>query len=255
VFALMVAIASNSLTAQPESVRPGAFESVSVRAAASADLDQRFVATGGSLIIRATPLRAIIAALYDVDVRQISGGPLWIDDEPFDIEAVASSAVSGEELVRMAKAMLAERFQLSLRSGRQELPVYELTTARTDKRLGRGIAISANRCRSGRTGERAACDINVPEGSIAAAGTTIAAFAAKHLAPLLGRVIVDHTGLTGRFDIILRLPTGEQEAPLTPVTPSTVAAEVQAQLGLKLRATSGSVPILIVDRVERPISN
>jgi uncharacterized protein (TIGR03435 family) len=73
---------------------------------------------------------------------------------------------------------------------------------------------------------------------------------------LLDRLIVDHTALAGRFDIILRLATGQQGSSATAaVAPSTVAAAVETQLGLKLRATSGSVPMLIIDRVERPINN
>jgi uncharacterized protein (TIGR03435 family) len=210
----------------------------------------------GGLAIRNATLRTIITTLYDVDDRQLAGGPLWIDDEPFDVVAIARPNVRGDELIRMAKAMLADRFQLTLRSEVRELPVYELKIARDDKRLGRGISRAAGRCR-GSSVERSACGTPVAPGSIAVPGTTISTFAAKYLTPLLDRLVIDRTGLTGRFDVSLRF-TSEPEGPSRSASASTAPAlfaAVEEQLGLRLRATSGSVPVLIVDRVERPINN
>ena len=199
----------------------------------------------------------IIANLYGVDDRQLAGGPLWIDDEPFDIVATAGSQVSADELVRMARAMLADRFQLTLRSEMRELPVYELTTARSDKRLGSGIRKTAGSCQGARSVERSACAIRAAPETIAVGGTTMPAFAAKHLAPLLDRLIIDRTGLAGRFDVVLRFGSEAEVAPgPVPVSPaSRLTAALEDQLGLRLRATSGSVPVLVVDRVERPLNN
>jgi len=255
--ALMVALACHSLSAQSAVMQRLAFDAVSIQPSPTPDNGTEFVTSAGRLAIRNTTLRTIIATLYGVDDRQLAGGPLWIDDEPFDIMATARSRVSGDELVSMAKAMLADRFQLTLRSEMRELPVYELTTARSDKRLGSGIRKSAGRCPGARSVVRSACDNRVASDSIAATGTTMPAFAAKHLAPLVDRLIVARTGLPGRFDVVLRLASQSEEAPRTmsasPASGLTVALE--EQLGLRLRATSGSVPVLVVDRVERPLNN
>jgi uncharacterized protein (TIGR03435 family) len=255
--ALTVALACNSLSAQSASPHRLAFDSVSIRPSAPEDAGVSSVSLAGGVTIRNTPLRTIITTLYDVDDRQLAGGPLWIDDEPFDIVATASSNMSAEELIRTAKAMLADRFQLSLRSAIRELPIYELTTARHDKRLGSGISRTARVCRGGRANERSACSSRVTPGSIASTGTTISAFAAKHLAPLVDRLIVDRTGIAGRFDVLLWFAS-DADAALRGTSafpePALLAA-VEDQLGLRLRATSGSVPVFIVDRVERPINN
>ena len=255
--ALMVAVACHSLSAQSTTTHRLAFDAVTIRPSLTTDNGSEIVTTAGRLAIRNTTLRMIIANLYGVDDRQLAGGPLWIDDEPFDIVATARPQVSGDELVRMARAMLADRVQLTMRSEMRELPVYELTTSRTDKRLGSGIRKTAGSCRGARSGERSACASRVAPDSIAATGLTISAFAAKHLAPLLDRLVVDRTGLAGRFDVVLRFASDSEAAsrPASASAASGLIAAVQEQLGLRLRATSGSVPVLIVDRVERPLNN
>ena len=254
--ALTVALACNTVSAQSPSVNRGAFDSVSIRPSVPGDGGSGSVTMAGGLAVRNATLRTIITTLYDVDDRQLAGGPLWIDDEPFDLVATTRPNVPGDELIRMAKAMLADRFQLTLRSEMRELPVYELKTARGDKRLGSGISRAARRCRGGSV-ERSACGTRVAPGSIAVPGTTISAFASKYLAPLLDRLVVDRTGLAGRFDVSLRFasePEGASRTASASTAPALFAA-VEEQLGLRLRATSGSVPVLIVDRVERPINN
>ncbi len=254
--ALMVAVAGHGLSAQSTATHRSAFDTVTIRPSLPTDNGSEIVTTAGRLAIRNSTLRMIIASLYGVDGRQLAGGPLWIDDEPFDIVATAGSQVSSDELLRMARAMLADRFQLTLRSEMRELPVYELTAARSDKRLGSGIRKSAGNCRGARSGERSACATRLTPESIAATGTTIPAFAAKHLAPLLDRLVVDRTGLAGRFDVVLHFASESDDArrPVSAAATSGLIAAVEQQLGLRLRATSGSVPMLVVDRVERPVS-
>ena len=82
-------------------------------------------------------------------------------------------------------------------------------------------------------------------------------FTGKYLAPLLDRLPLDRTGLVGRFDVVLRLALEPEAAPRSASASSAPAlfAALEDQLGLRLRATSGSVPVLVVDRVERPINN
>jgi len=86
------------------------------------------------------------------------------------------------------------------------------------------------------------------------------------LTSLLDRVVIDRTGITGRFDIDLppwsnglppvQRPLGpgqEPEAQPDPNGPS-IFSVLQA-LGLRLEATRGPLEILIVDHVELPTAN
>jgi len=70
------------------------------------------------------------------------------------------------------------------------------------------------------------------------------------LASLLSRVsgyqVVDHTGLTGSYDVNLRFrPEG------TEGSTADLLTAIQEQLGLKLEPGKGAVETIVVDRAER----
>jgi uncharacterized protein (TIGR03435 family) len=76
-----------------------------------------------------------------------------------------------------------------------------------------------------------------------------------------GRPIIDKTGLTGRFDFTLewarerRTADGaESQVASAPIGPTAVEA-LRDQLGLKLESTKAAIPILVIDKVERPSEN
>ena len=71
------------------------------------------------------------------------------------------------------------------------------------------------------------------------------------LSPIVGRPVVDRTGLDGAFDFMLRFatdPTTDSRFPL-------IFTALQEQLGLKLESGRASVEVLVIDRVERPTEN
>ena len=74
---------------------------------------------------------------------------------------------------------------------------------------------------------------------------------ARMLAGNVGRIVVDRTGLEGRFDMSLRYSRvggPESDAP-------DIFTAVQEQLGLKLEATRGPVEVLVIDSAERPVND
>ena len=81
--------------------------------------------------------------------------------------------------------------------------------------------------------------------------------------PLIGRAVVDRTGLTGKWEFELtytpdldQLPPqpGGNHQPFDPNGPSLFAA-FQEQLGLKLEAQTGPVEVLVIDHVEHLTPN
>jgi uncharacterized protein (TIGR03435 family) len=85
---------------------------------------------------------------------------------------------------------------------------------------------------------------------------------ARSLSAQVQRVIVDRTGLTGTFDFDLtytpeQIPQGPPppgappQPPIDPNGPSIFTA-LEEQLGLKLEAQRGPVPVLVIDRLEQP---
>jgi uncharacterized protein (TIGR03435 family) len=88
-------------------------------------------------------------------------------------------------------------------------------------------------------------------GYIEAHGMTIDTILLHGLMPILDRVVIDKTGLTGDFDWTLEWsaePVPDNAAPLGP----SIFTAVQEQLGLKLEPARGPVEMLIIDSVARP---
>ena len=93
----------------------------------------------------------------------------------------------------------------------------------------------------------------------------------QSLSSLVGRVIVDKTGLTGLYDVKLQwtpdpAPAGiagafgpgpgspEAAPPMDSNGPSIFTA-LQEQLGLKLDSAKGPVDVIVVDSVQKPSEN
>ena len=75
----------------------------------------------------------------------------------------------------------------------------------------------------------------------------MAVLAATH-SRLMGRKVIDRTGLSGVYDFTLEFaPPDAVDSPL----PALVTA-LQEQLGLKLEATNGPVEVLVIDHAEKP---
>ena len=73
---------------------------------------------------------------------------------------------------------------------------------------------------------------------------------AKRLSDLIGRPIIDHTGLNGAFDFGFDLDRTWDGWDAT----SAVLASVRG-IGLKLEAGRGPMETLVIDTVERPGAN
>jgi uncharacterized protein (TIGR03435 family) len=77
---------------------------------------------------------------------------------------------------------------------------------------------------------------------------------------LSGRpVIVDKTGLTGRYAIALTYSSGPAASPDRPDSPTddrpSIFTALQEQLGLRLEPSQSTVEVLVIDHVERPTEN
>jgi uncharacterized protein (TIGR03435 family) len=180
--------------------------------------------------------KALIAYAYDVREFQISGGPGWLGSEEYDIVAKPDGDVRGDRVLAMARALLAERFHLSLHRESKEMPVLALVVAKGGSKL-RAATGSGPEVRGGR-------------GRFEARNVTMGMFAAQLAGRMLDRPVLDRTGIAGEFDITLEwaFDQGADNGP-------SIATALQEQLGLKLEAQKGAVDVLVVDHVERPSAN
>jgi uncharacterized protein (TIGR03435 family) len=114
-----------------------AFDAATIKPNNSADGGIGAGPIGGSL--RLTPgrvvgtftARRIILEAYHLTSPQLSGGPVWIDNDKFDIEAKAATRANRDQLRQMLQTLLSERFKLAVRHETKEMPVYVMTVGKS----------------------------------------------------------------------------------------------------------------------------
>jgi uncharacterized protein (TIGR03435 family) len=200
-------------------------------------------------------LRDLIQFAYGVPDSQILGGPAWLDSTMFDIDAKSDPAVDAQlhalptEQARrqkqlMVQALLADRFQLKVHQETRQLPIYALVVSKDGPKFipskVAGTTIDTGRARL----------------HIAGSDDTIGILA-RELAQVLGRPVLNQTGMSGRYDVSLRWTPDDAAAaaPSTPDVPPDIFTAIQEQLGLKLESTKEPVPVLVIDSVEKPSPN
>jgi uncharacterized protein (TIGR03435 family) len=243
---------------------PPAFEVASIRPNTSGDRRTNSYIQGDRFTAINPTLRELIRAAYQVRDLQIAA-PEWIESARFDIVAKAAAPLKMGVVPPELRQLLADRFGLKVHNESRELPVYALVIARPDGKLGPALrVVDVDRCpqamaraeavaRGGQPpsapapGQQVECGLRSRPGALNGGSITIEPLA-QRLSEIIGRVVLNRTGLTGRFD--LDLSWAPDQNPDTP-GPSIFTA-LQEQLGLKLESTRGPVDVLVIDRVEPP---
>jgi uncharacterized protein (TIGR03435 family) len=207
----------------------------------------------GRITVSNMTLKGLVRYAYDVRDIQILGGPACFDSDRWDIAATAGGAISDDERRQMLRALLGERFELTVRRDRKDLPVYALTQSNNGSRLkpntdGRRPRVAMGATETGLlqlVGE----DVPVSRLAIVLAGSA-------------GRIVIDRTGIEGNFDFKLEwVPDATNVPSINGARMETTAdgpplfTAVQEQLGLRLEATKGPVEILVIERAEKAVAN
>jgi len=196
----------------------------------------------------------------------IKGLPKWASEDAFDVDVKWPVNTPREQLTAMWRTMFAERMKLQVHYEPIDDPSFALTVARADGRLGRGLTRSALDCDAVGAATRAGHPMpDLPNGAgpcrmwessdtMLAGGITMAELA-SHLTGPSGRLVVDRTGLDGRWEFVLHFSRLERDpnAPLG-LYPSLFTS-LQSELGLKLVPFVGKNKLLVIDHIERPTEN
>jgi len=205
---------------------------------------------------RNAPVRLLISAMYNLPVRQITGGPDWLDADGYDIEAKADRSCRLDELQMMFRNLLADRFQLKVHKEVKEGPVYVLTVDKSGPKLKVNESPADDRTLSPL--RRWTKDYaSVWEG-------VSMAYFCRWLGPALQSQqlpVIDKTGLDKKYDFTLaylpEFPPSIDKEKLPPAyrdLPSLFDA-LQEQLGLSLQRQKGPIEYYVIDHVERPAEN
>ena len=215
------------------------------------------VGRGGSNLFTTTntTLNDLITFAYGIHVRQIVGGPAWLESDKFDISAKPEQPgiPNVTQLGTMVKKLLAERFGLAFHSEKRELSAYVITVGKNGPKLAKDETGGILPGFGGRG-----------PGSVGVRNSTMAEFAGFLQGRILDRPVVDQTGLSGKFDFTLdwrpdltQLPPGANPPQLPPeveARPDLFTA-IQEQLGLKLEPAKTPVEVYVIDKVQKPSEN
>ena len=240
------------------------FDAVSIKLNTSGSQDMAInVPNGTAYNVGNTPLRGTIMRAYQV--KNLAGVPAWVDEERYDIAARSGGKPSVDQVSAMLRTMLKERFRMTGHIEPREIEVYALTVARPGHPGLKPVSVDCGAVTAAR-------DAAVSAGSApplpAANGAPVCGFTwsaaitsggipMSQFAGLLdyvaGRVVVDRTGLTGRYEFTLRF-TPPGLPPAGDDRPDFFTA-IQEQLGLRLEATRAPVDTFVIDHIERPTPN
>jgi uncharacterized protein (TIGR03435 family) len=72
------------------------------------------------------PVKLMISLMYKIPMRQITGGPGWLDTDLFDVDAKVDKSYNLDDLHTMFQNLLADEFKLKFHKETKEGPVYAL---------------------------------------------------------------------------------------------------------------------------------
>jgi uncharacterized protein (TIGR03435 family) len=236
---------------------------------------------GGRFEATNIQLSSLISFAYQLQSFELDGGPAWLMGDRWDIVAKIAGDPppappgTADAMAIATRALLAERFKLVLRRETRETEVYQLVRANRDGRLGKGLQPSTVDClaiqraadaaaKGGppapdpNTPERLVCGLRISVGRIQFGGRPMTMLT-NALTIITARRVVDRTSLTGdwQFDISFNPPAPPPGIDLPPPDPDAASlfTVLQEQLGLKLEAARMPMPVMVVDRIERPVED
>jgi uncharacterized protein (TIGR03435 family) len=254
------------------------FEVASIKPSASGQPGM-FIRTepSGRVNVTNMPLKEMIVLAWRIQPFQISGGPGWFESARYDISAKPEDGAKRTDIPLMLQGLLADRFQLKFHREAKEAPIYGLVLSNKDGKLGaRLVAAKEGSCtpidptrpppppEPGKPPSLGCGGMIMGRGAVMATSVPLSQLPPV-LSRILGRMVVDKTGLNGNFDINLEWTPDESQAlqfqpegprpPPSDAAGPTIFTALQEQLGLKLESQKGPVDMFVIDRVEKPSEN
>jgi bla regulator protein BlaR1 len=215
---------------------------------------------------------------------RVTGGPDWINKTAFAVEGLAPGRATARELRLMLQTLLEERFGLKLRTEMSSVDMLTLVMGRSDNTLGPKVKTWSGTCpkvmpvlyfqarrRALQNGPPleaddlavAECPTGYRAGGITLDGVTMFTVAEVLSLPpgraLLGTIVADQTGLSGRYTMELDYPFPAQ-GPGNPAAPADIGlpslfTAVQEQWGLRIVPGKGPFRLVVVESAQLPAAN
>ena len=241
-----------------------AFEVATIKPSDPTRPGKIFTVRGRDVVTINTTLNDLITMAYNVHARQITGAPAWLDSDKYDItgQPDAPGQPSVAQIKVMLQKLLADRFQLKFHREKKELSAYTITLAKTGANFSKSQADpnSLPGLFFGGGGPAGGVNFNVRNATMAEVASTLQG-------SVLDRPVVDQTGLTEKYDFIVKFtPDASQmtgfgrggappPAADNPDAPPDLFTAFQQQLGLKIETSRAPVDVLVIEKVEKPSAN
>lgn len=207
--------------------------------------DELFTIRGHHVVTIGTSLIELVKFAYDLHPSQIAGALPWMTKERFDLDAVvdAQGELNNDHMREVVRELLADRFHLRYRMETQSLPAFallrtgdELRMKKTDRMPGQPV------------------DMYGSHGELNVRNASMQDFATGLSRGLVARPVVDQTGLSGRYDFVLKWTQDGVTTP-DPSAPPDLFAAMPEEVGLKLKTTRINLPVLRIETATQPSEN
>jgi uncharacterized protein (TIGR03435 family) len=212
----------------------------------------------------------LIALAYKVQFSQMVGGPEWMVSDRFDIVAKVDADAPEGSMVPMLQTLLEDRFELRTHREARQIPVFVLTVAKDGPRIKQ---VREGDCEVPQPGTPPPAPVG--EKPVAACGSFYGSGPRVNgrrvsmerivtlLEGILGRKVLDQTGLTGYFDFNFEWTPDSRQLSAGDATPSaavdsgppTAVTAIREQLGLTVKSTKAPVEMLLIDHIQKPSEN
>jgi uncharacterized protein (TIGR03435 family) len=208
-----------------------------------------------------TNMNDLVAFAYGLHSKQIVGAPAWFGTDLFDI--AGKPDVEGQpnlhQMELMVAKLLPDRFALKFHHEQRELSVYIITVAPGGPKMTK--TSSAPNAQQG-FGLRGFGDLMVRN-------MNMSEFASWMQSGIMDKPVVDHTGLTDKYDFTLKWtpddsqfaqfrgtnPNMATRATDNPDAPPSLYTAMPEQVGLKIEAGKAMDDVIVIDHVEQPSPN
>jgi len=213
---------------------------------------------GRQVLTKGTTMNDLIGFAYSMQPKQLINAPDWFDKDKFDItgQPDAEGIPNPDQMKTMMRKLLVDRFQLTFHKDTRVLSVYEIVVGKDGQKLT-PTAVQGNLPSLFFRG--------INPADLVVRNATMVEFAGLMQSAVLDKPVVDHTGITGKFDFELKWTPdqgqfetfGGIKAPATENAdaPPDLFTAIQQQIGLKINSTKAPTDVMVIDKVEKPSAN
>jgi|HubBroStandDraft_5_1064220.scaffolds.fasta_scaffold62200_2 uncharacterized protein (TIGR03435 family) len=233
------------------------FDVITIKPSDPSRQGKGFTVRGRHVMTFNTTLSDLVTFAYGLHSKQVLSAPTWFATDKFDLDGVPDieGRPSAKQMRLLIQSALTDRFKLTFHHDKKELAVYALEIGKGGPKMTETIHQPADPRNF----------LFRRAGDLMVTNSTMQDFSNGMQEAVMDKPVVDHTGLTARYDFTLKWTPDESQfeamggyrAPATedPNAPPSLSTAMQEQLGLKFDATKAQADVFVIDHVEKPSEN